>query len=440
MASSPINIFQKLMRKWEAVHPYNAAQAMKVAVIPDPNAIQGSWRETIVATGLGQVRVDGNQYRFESLNGHLDACTVAFPAATLCDHISAELNRPFLDPGEPPFRPFMIAEGEHFYMGVIYQHWLADSASIRILLHEWFVRLYDPAAASARPLRLPTDGYWSTIGPHRGGWEVSQSTLGMIRRHTRLQRAQKISSDVLTDHQTRFALFPAPDGLITYLRTYAQANGVKINDIFLAALAEACARHVPLQRRPSRSDVAVGSIVDLRPFCPADLSNTFGVFLGFTNVVCHQEELKDFDRLLRIVSNQTKLQKSTGVAPSSLIWMGAAMLIGRLSKPEELYHFYRKELPLAGGISNVDLTKTWIAQYHPAPLLEYIRVSPSGPMTPLVITTTTLGEKFHVGLTHRVGLIPPERASAVANTFLQRLQSLKCEAPAHAQAIAVKAP
>jgi hypothetical protein len=56
--------------------------------------------------------------------------------------------------------------------------------------------------------------------------------------------------------------------------------------------------------------------------------------------------------------------------------------------------------------------------------MEYIRVSPSGPMTPLVITTTTLGERFHVGLTHRLGLIPPERASSLAKDFLSRLSSL----------------
>ncbi|HSV14180.1 MAG TPA: hypothetical protein VLI90_07965, partial [Tepidisphaeraceae bacterium] len=91
--------------------------------------------------------------------------------------------------------------------------------------------------------------------------------------------------------------------------------------------------------------------------------------------------------------------------------------------PDELYHFYRKELPLAGGISNVDMTRSWAAQY-PSLLIDYIRVSPSGPMTPIVITTTTLGDRFHVGLTHRVGLIRPERAAALAQQFLARLGSL----------------
>ncbi len=149
--------------------------------------------------------------------------------------------------------------------------------------------------------------------------------------------------------------------------------------------------------------MAVGSVVDLRPFCKDDLHETFGLYLGFTNVVCRPEHLLDFDRVLKAVSNQTQLQKRTGVAQASLMWMAAAIGIGTLSTPAELYHFYRKELPLAGGISNVDLTKTWSGKYHPKPLLDYVRASPSGPMTPIVLTTTTLGENFfdRCHLSHR---------------------------------------
>ena len=197
-----------------------------------------------------------------------------------------------------------------------------------------------------------------------------------------------------------------------------------MNDIFLAALVEACAKFVPLQPRKRRTDIAVGSVVDLRPWCPENLSQAFGLFLGFTNVICEPTELENFDRLLNCVANQTRLQKATGVAPASLMWMTGAFYVGKLSKPDELYHFYRKELPLAGGISNVDLTRAWMARYHPRPLLDYIRVSPTGPMTPLAITTTTLGNHFHLGLTHRTGLISSDRAANIAKTFLTRLESL----------------
>jgi hypothetical protein len=422
-AGIPLNIFQKLMRRWDTDHPYNAAQIMKIAGSPDRHLLDTAWQQTLLATGLGAVAIEKDRYRFESLNGHAGAYSVRFPSLSLNDHVTAEMNRSFDDPLEPPFRPFVIAAGEYFYAGVVYQHWLADSASIRMLLREWFMRVYDPRSLRRRPLNLSRKGYWNTIGPSRGGWGIPESLLDMTRRHIRLRRVQKIDSTALSDRDTRFEWVTTPPGLIDRVRAAASSRKVKVNDIFLSALVEACAKHVPLQRRRNRTDVAVGSVVDLRPYCPDDLSDTFGLFLGFTNVIAQQHELQNFEQLLAVVSRQTLCQKQNGVAPASLMWIAGALVVGTLSKPGELYHFYRKELPLAGGISNVDLTRTWAAEY-PGILLDYIRVSPTGPMTPLVVTTTTLGNQFHIGLTHRTGLISPERAAALAEMFVKRLESL----------------
>jgi hypothetical protein len=422
MMPIPLNILQKLMRRWDAVHPYNAAQVMKLTGTADAAIWQQAWDATMGHTGLGPLQLSDRHYQF--LEPKQASGGVRFPDLPLDEHLTAEMNRPFDEPTEPPFRPFIITSEGNFHAGVVYQHWLADSTSIRRLMREWFVRVYDPAAASCRPIPIARAGYWQTIGPNRAGWEVSTGLLDMTRRHIRLRRVQKIASTALSDHATRFQLIPTLPGLIDQVRAAARRRKVKVNDLFLAALVEACSRHVPLQRRRQRTDVAVGSVVDLRPWCPAAMSKDFGIFLGFTNVICQPAEIRHFDRLLQCVATQTRLQKSTGVAPASLVWMTAALYVGLLSKPDELYHFYRKELPLAGGISNVDLTRDWPATYHPTPLLDYIRISPTGPMTPLVVTTTTLGSQFHLGVTHRTGLISPELALSLASSFLARLQSL----------------
>jgi hypothetical protein len=424
MTHAPLNIFQKLMRRWDAVHPYNAAQMMKLEGSPDADHWRSAWHSTLAQTGLGAVLLEHNRYRYVPLNGHSAAYTVQFPTADLTDYISTQINRPFDDPHEPPFRPFIIRRDGHFYAGLIYQHWLADSASIRMLMREWFVRVYDPKKADQNPMQLATTGYWNSIGPNRGGWTVAQGMLDMARRHIRMRRVQKIASTALDDHTIGFSVIPAAPGLIDRVRSAARSRGVKVNDLFLASLIEACALHVPLQPRKNRTDIAVGSVVDLRPWCPQHLAEAFGLFLGFTNVICKPDELRCFDHLLDCVAKQTRLQKSTGVAPASLMWMTGAFYVGKLSKPNELYHFYRKELPLAGGISNVDLTHSWLAAYHPAPLLDYIRVSPTGPMTPVALTTTTLGNQFHLGITYRTGLISNEKSTDLARTFLARLESL----------------
>lgn len=417
----PLNVFQHLMRRWDAVHPYNAAQAMHLSGTPDVGRLAAAWAEAVAETGLGAVAVARSRYRYTSLNGHAAKYPVAARSTGLAEYLSAEMNRPFDDPDEPPFRPFVLTGDGTYHLGLVYQHWLADSVSIRSLVGEWFARAFDPAAARRSPFVIGQTGYWNSVGPGRAGWSFAEGLLNLTRRHTRLRRARKVDSHALSDPATRFAVYPAAPGTIGRLRAVAADRGVKVNDLFLAALAEACHAHVPLQPRPNRRDLAVGSVVDLRPYAPPAVAESFGLLLGFTNVVCQPDELADFDRLVAAVAAQTRHQKARGVAPSSLMWMSAALIVGKLSKPKELYHFYRKELPLAGGLSNVDLTRTWLGRYHPDPVLDYVRVSPTGPMAPLAVTTTTLCDQLHVGLTHRTGLIDPALADAIAAAFLNRL-------------------
>ena len=86
-------------------------------------------------------------------------------------------------------------------------------------------------------------------------------------------------------------------------------------------------------------------------------------------------------------------------------------------KTKDLVNFYRKRFPLCAGISNVNLNDSWVGKYHPSPLLEYIRVSPTGPMMPVVFTPTTLGDQLHFGLSTRDSIVAPENAQALADLF-----------------------
>lgn len=199
-------------------------------------------------------------------------------------------------------------------------------------------------------------------------------------------------------------------------------QGLKVNDVFLAAIAEACDRYVPSQRRENRPNLAVATIVDLRPHAEADLSETFGLYLGFTEVVCRPPELRSFPRLVRSVAAQNAVHRRKGIPQESLGWLMAAVAARRFVPTDKIYHFYRKETPLAGGVSNVNLNGTWAADYHPGPLLDYIRVSPTGPMVPVVFTVTTLGEQLHVSMTYRPALLTESQASDMARHFLTRLE------------------
>lgn len=423
MLDSGLNLFQRLTRRWERIHPYNAAQVMRISGRLDLDRATQTWGDTLCGLGLGKVAVlVGHRFRHEPINGELARYPVRrlAPDADLAAHLSTELNRPFDDPVEPPYRPFLLQGNDDFYFGVVYQHWVADSVSIRAVLREWFTRIFDPSAARARPLRQPGVGYWRLFATHNR-WRLDEAFMNGVRLHLRHRRARKVRTAGQSDYPVRVSLHPAPAGLICDLRHYARQQHVKVQDVLLAALAQVCNEFVPAQARKNRPDLSVGSILDLRRHAQVDLSNTFGLFLGFTNVVCRGQHLDDWPALIRSVAAQNHGHKQHGPAQSSLMWMLGAMTIDRFVPDGELYHFYRKELPMLGGLSNVNLNDTWAARYHPDPLLEYIRVSPTGPLVPLVFSTTTLGDKLSFALTCRDTLLPPDRASAMADAFVDRL-------------------
>src|SRR5687768_11801358 len=293
MEWATLNVFQRLARRWDALHPYNAAQVMTLAGAPDVPRLNGAWRETLGDLGLGRLTTAGDRYRFESLNGDVALGRVhhvAAPVTSLDAFITDELNRRF-EPDEPPLRPFVIRneDGSH-HAGVVYHHWVADSASIRLLLREWFCRVYDPPAARRRPLRVATDGYWPSFGPSARGWTLDDGLLTSLRWSSRLKRVRRVNAPHFDDYRTHFSAHRLPDGMIEPLLAAARRSGVTLNDVFLAAVAEVCAAHGCLERARRRQDLALGSIVDLRARArdPAAgdgaMSDVFGLFLGFTSV------------------------------------------------------------------------------------------------------------------------------------------------------------
>ncbi len=426
-APAPLNLFQRLLRQWDLAHPYNAAQAIHVRGSIDPSRATQACHEAIQSLGLGRISLGTSHFNYENVDGvWRDRPIQIVPKhRALADHLSDQLNAPFDDPEEPPFRPFIRRTEESYHLGIVYQHWVADSVSIRMLMREWFLRLHDPAAASPLKIRQPESGYWMLFGPHNSDWHLIEGAISTFRRYFRYRQVQKIESSAIEDTSVAVRLDESTDGLIDLTHQYARANQAKVNDVFVAAMANLCRRFVPMQVRAKRTDIAVGSIVDLRPYSQTKLDEVFSIFLGFHSVVCTPRELADWNTLLRSVAKQNRDHRQSGMIQSSLLWMISALNVGRFVRPEKLYHFYRKEVPLAGGVSNVTLNPSWASRYHPDPIISYLRVSPTGPMTPIVFTTTTLGSNLQIGVTYRKGLIGLERAEAMTAAFLDRLRSLE---------------
>jgi hypothetical protein len=424
MASSTLNVFQRLARQWDAAHPYNAAQVLKIQGTPDPATLHGAWHDTLNALGLGRVRLDGGSFSYELLNGEISlyGICVVKPLVTLEDHISEQLNRRFDNPSEPPFRPFVLAGDGFYYLGVVYHHWVADSVSIRTVLREWFVRVFDPKKATHTPVRLPQHGYRRFFDVIEQASAMGHGLLTAARWASTIQQVRRIEYYCGNDLTVRFTVRNAPAGWIKTLLGTARTLGVTLNDMFLAAIAQVCNRYVPLKSRPRRRGLALGSIVDLRPYCgDNEFADAFGLFLGFTNVFCRPRDFRSPQHLLQTIALQNSQQKRRGIPQASALRMLIGVALGSLISPGHISQFYQKHCPMAGGISNVNMNRSWASEYHPSPLLDYIRVSPTGPMMPLVFATTTLGENFHFALTYRPSVVPPEQIELLCMDFLKHL-------------------
>ncbi len=420
-----INLFQHLVRQWEGLHPYNGAQAIKVRRPLDLEASRQAWHDALQVLGLGALTLQGNSYTYRCLNGDAIHYTVQpCPRGTTLEQwIGQELNRAFTDLDACPFRPFAIEEEDGCWFGLIYRHWVADSISVRKVMREWFVRMFDPASATTQPLRLSERGYLSLFGPTRTGWQTGNVLLSTLRwqsQHNLVRRVEDKKS--FRDLRVDFKLLPPISGLISPLHKQAHALGATVNDLFLAAIAEACDHYVPTKHRGRRHNLSVGTIVDLRNKAEEPLDDVFDLLLGFTSVCCTPYELADFDRLLASIVAQTRRQKSQGAAEASWLRLLGGLVAGKTLSSKNILNFYRKRVAMAGALSNVNLNRCFASGYHPDPIVQMVRAAPTGPMAPVVFTTTTIGQDLSVGLTYRPAIVTEDKANELLFAFANILQ------------------
>jgi len=414
-----LNVFQRIIRQWEAVHPYNAAQAMHLRGQAGVSAWQHAWDDTLRAMRLGRAIVEDNRLTYQPPESS-QPIDIVPPHVPLEQHVTVGMNQPFAE-GDIPIRPFICQDDGTYHVGVVYQHWIADSVSIRMLLRQWFARVMDPSAVDPRPPRQPTGGYWRHFGPQRVPWELDQAVLDIVRTFSRFRSVRRISTAGSSDFAKRFITRTAPRGIVPALIRYSRSRGVTLNDLFLAAMMEQCVGHLPFRQTPRRQDLALGTIVDLRGSGDDALADVFGLFLGFTHTIVRGTDLSDFERMLRSIHAQSALSKQRYGAAAGTVWLGLSLIFGRRMPGPESYRFFRKHMPLAGGISNVNMNRTWAGKYHPNPLLGYVRASPTGPMIPVAFTPTTLGDDLQAAMTYRSALINPETAGRMLEGILTRL-------------------
>lgn len=411
MHPAPLNVFQKTQLHWETIHPYNAAQLATLDRAFSIEQLTRAFDQAVADLRLGTfVHVD-DRYWIDRID-HQPVQVMGI--SDLERMLSEQLNTPFPPLASFPFRPF----ARDTTIGLVYQHWVADSVSVRTLMRAWLARLLDRPDLRPRPVTLDDRTTLARFSPACSNWSVlSQSSelLGFARSMKRIRRVEAPS----TDQRVHTRIRTLDNDFITRVRAEAKAHGSTVGDLLLASITHACATVGPSKATRSRPDVAMGTIVDLRNRNPNITDRVFGLYLGFMISTFRDHDLRDFyatvarARALRL----TQTHKHSAEASQLRMWVG--LQLARRMGTKSLLEFYRKRFPLAGGISNVNLTGGWMSGVPQ--VVRYDRISPTGPLMPIVVTPTTLGGAFSLCYTYKTAILDDASAARIVDSMIELL-------------------
>ncbi len=205
------------------------------------------------------------------------------------------------------------------------------------------------------------------------------------------------------------------------MRTLAKQQRATVHDVFLAAMAQASgtAHRWPAGKR--RDSVGLVSAMDLRRFETGSARDGFGLLISQYSIVEPHPEKVPLPELVARIAQKTRPLKSLSgravFAVGLLFWRATR---SRRTKATLL----QRGAPFAAGLSNVNLTGSWIEH---SGIVEFRRVGPTGPVVPLVLMITTLHGRIFIDVTFRRAAFTRSAAQGLLDDFARRLQSVAVE-------------
>jgi hypothetical protein len=399
------------MKCWATLGPYNAIDLMRLPGRADADRWRAAAAQPMAELGLALPEKIETVY------------------SELIGGITSELNKPFAQ-GDPPLRFFLVDDGsEGHYFGATFDHWIADSPSFRFVTRRVLEKYEAPGVPSTLPPLQVCKKRFSALF---GSASLPSAIVECARTYLQHIRAYRINIREPLDLAAGFQHVRLPDGLIHSISEQARKLGVTVNDIFLAAAAQTMGYYIEQDQAGkrgrffclSRDRVAVATAVDIRPLASEPLDFQFGCFLSYFTVYVKNPEARPLQKVAKEISAHTSEMKSRR---QTLRFFQNFRIAARcwdiFRTPRQRAMMIHRVAPTLGGISNVNLTDTWIGK--DARILDYIRVSPTGPLVPAVFTLTTIGGRLGLCFTHRKSVFTDAQAKGIVANMVDRLNSCK---------------
>jgi len=222
-----------------------------------------------------------------------------------------------------------------------------------------------------------------------------------------------------------FALFSLASEALRSLVVASKSWGVTVNDILLALLMkslDSCTSGRKQARR--RRKLSVGCIVNARKDLGVDSERVFGLFLGSFTVTHEVPEGIALRQLAEAIRDQTSRVKRHKLYLASPLELGFGRFMLKFFSPRKRRTFYAKYYPLWGGITNMNLNSLWDQKSATAPL-DYFRGVSTGPITPLVLSVSTVGQRLNLGVCYRTAVFRSEDIERFESRLREQLEETR---------------
>jgi hypothetical protein len=423
-----LNLFQSAMLRWRDLHPYCASHVIAIPAAFDEAKLRQVIAGVLEDCGLTGLALDADRRRFEFAGGPASVALQVMAGGDAAHDVAASaieqtINQPFPRTGRfDPFRFFAVHSDGAFLLGLTYDHFVAGGDSIVVLVTDIADR-YVAGSPDDVPLKLLSrypPRYGRLLARHAGalarGLAVLPSLLAgwrsAIRPHFRDP----------ADGTNGFAHFAVEPERVSKLRATARSLGVTVNDLLLALTLRAV---VPIasQRRHTgrRNQIALASIVNVRPDYQPPAGEVFGQFLSSFRVVHPVAGDRPLADIATAIAAQTARAKQRKLYLVTLVALGAAALLWPFANAARRHRLYLKYHPVFAGLTplNVDALR----RRGPSRDGDYLRAASTGPMSPMVLAVTTAGAALRVGITYRTTALTREDVNAVAQAIVQGMDA-----------------
>jgi hypothetical protein len=426
--SDKLSIFQQAMLSWNALHPYNVVHIVRIARPLHSDRLTAIINSHLEQAGLTGLILDLDSRRFHYRGGPAHISLAVLPASpdpwdALLREIQTQINTRFvIEPHIEPFRFFVVPDADAFYLGLAYCHFISSGESVVPVFKNMILQYQDESSAVPVPRLNP----YAPVGRKLVFAAIKYALpwiLHLPSHMVKLLTASRPAYHNRDDHRVAFTYFRLNPDEFLPLTHAAKSWGVTLNDVFLAALLKSVAPlAVKRIRHFCRKKIAVASIVNVRRDLCDDNQQKFGLFLGSFIVNHAVPDSISLPDLARQIHAQTRTIKKYKFYLRTLLELKLALMVMACMNPQRARRIYQRHYPIWGGITNMNLNDCWPPRSAENPVT-YFRAVSTGPISPLVLSLTTVQDTLHVGVSYRTTVFTPENVQRIIHDFVNTLNS-----------------